>query len=1044
MRVSRSQRRLLLWLLQECGVKDVPSLKAYEELERQLRVQVGVPTTMHKSDFGNIFYSNSISSIICKDFSHPDLAKNIVIYPDESDRPISDFSQADYFKDLPRSELSPSYYRHEKHYFVNELSRLQTQEYFIPRVWITRFGEVYARGQYVSFDVEAGMLRVQSDETLVKAIELKDNFCDLATTQRLPVMIDDHGEIIDASCSPDREIAGGDDLVVICVPLFCDDVSGARSKQYQKHINIYTANWSLPSRFLQQESSVRFISTSPTATGCEQFVPVLDAVKASQMNPMRCYNAATHRFCRVRLRVPCLPADNPQQSEESSHAGVNANCKCRRCKKGGPPEVRESDDGYHELYTCGSAHRTVSDTRSEVQEQLRLACLGVEKPISNMQTRTGVKDKIACHWIEKLLARARQLKIAQPGISEADLVRDGLTWLGTQTSQPMNPLLNVPNLDPHRDTPVELLHTWLLGVVKYVWHMLHTSWTDAQRNTFVIRLQDTDISGLNIPPIRAAYMMQYRHGLIGKHFKSLAQTMAFKTYGLTTPAQAQLLRAMGELSAMLWVTQILDMDAHIQDVTLLIGNVLDAFANIDPARIIVKEKLQVLPHIVEDIRRFGPAPRYSTETYECFNAIFRLSSVHSNHQAPSRDIAAKMADIDCVRHIVTGGLWEDTDGCWTRAGPDVLSTFRDSPLLQHHFGWTLETPPPSAGSVQLPPRTRRVHLQTRQTCASSSEAVRPASFPFDSSWILGASVISRSGDVCTQHSWVIVTDNEGLMMTGQIAEILVPAMASALDAAHEGTSFVVVERFLLGSVRHPTTGCPVLRPPRPDTKVFEVICSTAVSLLLNVQHDCEAAKCAIAASSRTVRQERQDTGIREAGVAHNSDIRFYLINTHALHNAALLRQYLPRSLLVPLPLYDDRLKRHHELATGLRVTEARKRAETQKKRAETRQKKVQQGGTAVPGSSRLARSARAMDVSDSVPGPQEIQHPASLGSDGCDQNGFDGDGLSGRLQPVAGDRSAGEGTSGLSGIDSTCAPTTRCRDDDRGTEVARQKRRRLD
>ncbi len=65
MRMSLSQRRLLLWLLRECGVKDVPSLRAYHELEQQLRRQVGVPTSLHKSDLGNLFYSNSILALVC-------------------------------------------------------------------------------------------------------------------------------------------------------------------------------------------------------------------------------------------------------------------------------------------------------------------------------------------------------------------------------------------------------------------------------------------------------------------------------------------------------------------------------------------------------------------------------------------------------------------------------------------------------------------------------------------------------------------------------------------------------------------------------------------------------------------------------------------------------------------------------------------------------------------------------------------------------------------------------------------------------------------
>ena len=98
--------------------------------------------------------------------------------------------------------------------------------------------------------------------------------------------------------------------------------------------------------------------------------------------------------------------------------------------------------------------------------------------------------------------------------------------------------------------------------MKYVWHILHTSWNDAQRELFAVHLQDTDIDGLNIPPLRAGYMVQYRHNLIGKHFKSLSQTMAFKLYGLVSPDQLTLVRALGELGPLLWLTAISDMKDH--------------------------------------------------------------------------------------------------------------------------------------------------------------------------------------------------------------------------------------------------------------------------------------------------------------------------------------------------------------------------------------------------------------------------------------------------------------------------------------------------
>ena len=41
---------------------------------------------------------------------------------------------------------------------------------------------------------------------------------------------------------------------------------------------------------------------------------------------------------------------------------------------------------------------------------------------------------------------------------------------------------------------------------------------------------------------------------------------------------------------------------------------------------------------------------------------------------------------------------------------------------------------------------------------------------------------------------------------------------------------------------------------------------------------------------------------------------------HALHNAHLVRNTLPRDLTQPVALFPNRLTKHHELAAGLRIT----------------------------------------------------------------------------------------------------------------------------
>lgn len=75
--------------------------------------------------------------------------------------------------------------------------------------------------------------------------------------------------------------------------------------------------------------------------------------------------------------------------------------------------------------------------------------------------------------------------------------------------------------------------------------------------------QSTDIDGLSVPPIRSAYMMQYRNGLIGKHFKTLMQTMVFHIHGIVNDDEFTLIKAMGALGAVLWAPEINDMDEYL-------------------------------------------------------------------------------------------------------------------------------------------------------------------------------------------------------------------------------------------------------------------------------------------------------------------------------------------------------------------------------------------------------------------------------------------------------------------------------------------------
>lgn len=63
----------------------------------------------------------------------------------------------------------------------------------------------------------------------------------------------------------------------------------------------------------------------------------------------------------------------------------------------------------------------------------------------------------------------------------------------------------------------------------------------------------------------------------------------------------------------------------------------------------------------------------------------------------------------------------------------------------------------------------------------------------------------------------------------------------------------------------------------------------------------------------------------------------FIINLHALHNAHLVQETLPRELTKPVPIYGDleRGQIHKEWAASVRVTGPAKRQATKEKAAAT-------------------------------------------------------------------------------------------------------------
>lgn len=191
------------------------------------------------------------------------------------------------------------------------------------------------------------------------------------------------------------------------------------------------------------------------------------------------------------------------------------------------------------------------------------------------------------------------------------------------------------------------------------------------------------------------------------------------------------------------------------------ANVLDIAALIDPSKISAKAKYHLLPHLREDIIRFGPIIGLATEVFESFNAIFRYCSILSNSLAPSRDIAYQLAAQESVKHFLCGGWWETTHGEWCRPGLSVRRFMAANPILQTLYGWTssefivpgtVKLEPLKRGlDMKLPARTALLWTETQAATAVNNVQVTRS---LTSTWYRCRNLIAVSQETCIVGSWV--------------------------------------------------------------------------------------------------------------------------------------------------------------------------------------------------------------------------------------------------------------------------------------------------
>ncbi|KAG1786006.1 uncharacterized protein HD556DRAFT_1207162, partial [Suillus plorans] len=693
--------------------------------------------------------------------------------------------------------------------------------------------------------------------------------------------------------------------MVYLVPLiiFMDDISSNISKQWNKHHAVYMSNANLPCEMLEKEFCIRFVTSSPHAAPMEMMSAMQESIRKAAESGVFTWDCKHEEEVMLELYGLFLSGDNPIQAEECSHAGLHCNYFCRTscpttCEVGGTKEYKESDEGYKSIFVPGKL-RTPAGTAEEIHAQFSSALAsGATEKVKKSVASSGVKDTITGYILETVVELGKKLRKRGAGIQakpEAEVkailekqLKDLLQ--GSALNDAINPLLGVEGFNVHQDTPTEILHMVLLGVVKYFWGQSVYLLEKAKLlDVFQMRLDSIEKAGLNAPCLNAEYICHYKGGLIGKHFKSLAQVMPFLIQDLLPRTVLDGWTCIGELVVYVWHTEIDDIEIYLTKLSWTIEYFLNVTAKCAPSILISKPKFHFLVHLPAYIQCFGPAILFSTERYELFNHVFQLACIHSNRQGPSQDTCKVFARQDIIKHIVTGGYWFDSvRKKWIQAGDAVLNYLDKHPEQAQLLGIHIREPPKVTINDERPAAAKPV-MWTATRCAML-ELSQPVC---NAQYREGVSLILGNGEKASLEGHIIFNDSStSHTAIGRIREILI-------SNSNKAVNHVAIQKFAFGPVLHPLLHLPTLELTELEGLIIQqehevVISPQEIVCIVNIQHDCVKSQCTDTSQCR-LRQERTETTRTKSVIQHKSSL-FYLLNAYLIHNYAQIRSVIPPSL----------------------------------------------------------------------------------------------------------------------------------------------------
>ncbi|OAV95884.1 hypothetical protein PTTG_26547 [Puccinia triticina 1-1 BBBD Race 1] len=664
---------------------ELPDWTTVRRVKSNLRKMVGLEVLGHRSVVGTPVHTLSLKKLIALKLANPIVEPHIQYYPEQANgRQIYKLSQSEkWLKELGPDTRAQMVRQDGRDYYLHELVQMQSNLLVIPKFFYEYKGRMYARCVTPTIDVDevGGGLKFIIPKNLPFSSSQLNSHSVADFCVKYPVMDSPDGTLMSTLCgnkiyeldecdnievrtmtNPWRAKAGKRVIRHVPISLYSDDTSGNSSKKWNKHISYYFNLAGLPPKLTNQHFHCHFLCTSNSAGALELAEGIVDDIMELVEKGCVAYDCGLGEEVLVTTSLLCFLADTPMHAEITSTVMPNnARIPCRVCDLGVIRAAQKKTMAYLQFFLQISADGVW--IRNGIQSWVAIIanCYRLWETSKELRTKTlvgdlggelGIRDSIN----RQIFMYAYDIRARGAEATTANhLFTERIDRLD-QTNKPrlFNSFFRVPDFDGCTDTPVKVLHVFLLGVVKYLVRDLMGRMKAAQLRLIEGRYRAFNTTGLNIPSLSPYYMAKHSFNFIGKEFKMVLQSAPFVLFGFMGEADRLVWIALCQLAPLVFQTHIDDMDEyltllrfHIQKFLYYLFKITGQWAN--------KPKFHMLLHLPESIRRFGPAPLFATKKFESFNGVLRNASVHSNRQSPGKDIATTFANSKALRHLICGG-----------------------------------------------------------------------------------------------------------------------------------------------------------------------------------------------------------------------------------------------------------------------------------------------------------------------------------------------------------------------------------------------------